>query len=51
MTNSRIIELAIKGLEAERAKIDEELAAVCCISAAFSVFINPNLPIHSAISS
>jgi len=28
MTNSRIIELAIKGLEAERAKIDEELAAL-----------------------
>jgi hypothetical protein len=28
MTNSRIIELAIKGLEAERAKIDEELVAL-----------------------
>src|SRR5215813_10688137 len=28
MTNSRIIELAIKGLEAERARIDEELAAL-----------------------
>ena len=28
MTNSRIIELAIKGLEAERARIDEELAVL-----------------------
>jgi hypothetical protein len=28
MTNSRIIELAIKGLEAERARIDQELAAL-----------------------
>src|SRR5262249_54128071 len=28
MTNNRIIELAIKGLEAERGRIDEELAGL-----------------------
>ena len=54
MERNRLVELAVKGLEAERAKIDQELAALRSVgkgpqtSASTSKAIMQNRPLRGA---
>jgi hypothetical protein len=47
MQHNRLVELAIIGLEAEKARIDQELAALRTIGKRQEAIISANKPIHA----
>jgi hypothetical protein len=47
MQHNRLVELAIMGLEAEKARIDQELAALRTIGNRHEATVSANKPIHA----